>query len=79
MTIFKDEKFWRLNFYFKVEDLKKLAQEVLELIKQTVGVDEFSLAYSKLHTKRVENKEERKRKSAQMVNNLVYGEYFWNA
>ena len=52
---------------FLDENLKKLAQEVLEFIKQTIGVEEFSLIYSKSHKRRIENKEERKRKLAQTV------------
>lgn len=49
------------------ENLKKLAKEVLDLIKNTVGVEEFSMFYSKSITKRIENKEDRKRKLAQIV------------
>jgi len=44
-----------------------LAQEVLDFIKQTIGTEEFSMIYSKSNTKRIENKEERKRKIAQTV------------
>ncbi len=51
----------------KFDALKKLAQEVLEFIKQTIGVEEFSAIYSKAHMKRIENKEQRKRKAAQVV------------
>jgi hypothetical protein len=54
----------------KDENLKKLAQEVLEFIKQTVGVEEFSLMYSVSNKQRSENKEKRKRKLAQTVNNI---------
>jgi hypothetical protein len=45
-----------------------LAQEVLEFIKQTIGVEDFSLIYSLSNKKRVENVEKRKRKEAQIVN-----------
>ena len=54
------------------ENLKKLAQEVLDLIKNTVGVEEFSMFYSKSITKRIENKEDRKRKLAQIVIFKIY-------
>jgi hypothetical protein len=47
--------------------LKKLALEVLDLIKQIVGVEEFSMFYSRSTKRRIENKEERKRKLAQTV------------
>ena len=47
------------------EQLKNLAQEVLDLIKQMVGAEEFSLVFSKSNRTRLENKEARKRKLAQ--------------
>jgi hypothetical protein len=47
-----------------------LAQEVLDLIKQLIGVEDFSDVYSKSNKKRTERIEERKRKSAQIVNIL---------
>lgn len=65
--------FFNLQFFFsskdeaKFENLKKLAQQVLEFIKQTVGVEEFSMIYSKSHLRRIENKEQRKRNLAQAV------------
>lgn len=40
---------------------------MLDLIKNMVGIEEFSLYYSKSFTKRIENKEERKRKLAQIA------------
>lgn len=49
------------------EKLKKLGQEVLEFIKQIVGIEQFSEFYTKSNKKRLENKEERKRKLAQIV------------
>jgi len=49
------------------ENLKKLAQDVLEFIKQTVGVEDFSDVYSKMKARRVENTEERRRKQAQLA------------
>lgn len=49
------------------ENLKHLAKEVLDLIKITIGVENFSLVYSKTNKKRVEHKEERKRKLAQLA------------
>ncbi len=59
------------KYYLKDENLKKLAQEVIDFIKQTVGVEEFSLVYSIANKRRVENKEERKRKLAQTLNNFL--------
>ncbi len=47
-----------------------MAQEVLDLIKQLIGVEDFSDVYSKSNKKRTERIEERKRKSAQIVNIL---------
>ncbi len=49
----------------RFESLKRLAQEVLEFIKSTIGVEEFSLIYSKSQMRRMEHKEERKRKLVQ--------------
>lgn len=49
------------------ENLKHLAKEVLNLIKTTIGIEDFSLIYSKTNKKRVEFKEERKRKLAQLA------------
>lgn len=49
------------------ENLKRLAKEVLDLIKTIIGVEDFSMAYSKTNKKRIENKEERKRKLAQLA------------
>ena len=40
---------------------------MLEFIKQTIGVEEFSVIYSKAHIRRIENKEQRKRKMAQVA------------
>ena len=57
----------KLIFFQKDENLKRLAQEVLDFIKQTIGTEEFSMIYSKSNSKRIENKEERKRKLAQTV------------
>ena len=47
------------------QSLKCLAQEVLDLIKQIVGVEEFTYIYSTASMRRQENKEVRKRKMAQ--------------
>jgi hypothetical protein len=52
--------------------LKKLAQEVLEFVKQVIGVEEFSIFFSKSTKKRLENKEERKRKHAMTVGFILY-------
>lgn len=49
------------------ENLKRLAHEVLEFIKQIIGIEEYSLLLAKSNKRRVENKEERKRKIAQTV------------
>lgn len=49
------------------ESLKRLAHEVLEFIKQIVGVEEFTMNLAKSSKRRVENREERKRKLAQTV------------
>lgn len=49
------------------ENLKRLAHEVLEFIKQIIGTEEYSLLLAKSNKRRVENKEERKRKIAQTV------------
>ena len=57
-----------LIFFTTDESLKKLAQEVLDLIKQLIGVEDFRDVYSKSNKKRTERIEERKRKSAQIVN-----------
>jgi len=51
----------------KDETLKRLAQEVLDFIKQAIGVEEFSMIYSKFNKRRTEFREERKRKLAQTV------------
>ncbi|XP_013387842.1 small subunit processome component 20 homolog [Lingula anatina] len=45
--------------------LKSLALEILELMKNTVGVDVFTRAYSTLHKTTSERKEARKRQKAQ--------------
>lgn len=42
----------------------------MTLIKQLIGVEDFSDVYSKANKKRIEVKEERKRKLAQIVNNF---------
>jgi hypothetical protein len=51
--------------------LKKLAQEVLDLIKQLVGVETFSDLYSISNKKRRERRDERKRKMAQLVSFFI--------
>lgn len=57
------------------ERLKRLAHEVLDFIKQIVGVEEFSANLAKSSKRRLENKEERKRKLAQTVNNRDFYDY----
>ena len=47
------------------EALKRLAHEVLELIKQTVGMDEYTRVYSLTTKRRADTREQRKRKLAQ--------------
>jgi len=49
----------------RFDELKKLAQDVLEFIKGIIGVEKFSLMYSKSQIRRMEHKEERKRKMVQ--------------
>ena len=56
---------------FEDENLKKLSQEVLDLIKQLVGVETFSDLYSISNKKRSERRDERKRKMAQIVNFIL--------
>lgn len=51
-------------------DLKKLAQEVLELIKSLVGRETFSRAYASLQQTTTEARETRKRKKALEVSHL---------
>ena len=49
------------------DELKRLAQEVLDVIKQIVGIDKFTTVYSEVMKKRSVNKESRKRKHAVTV------------
>ena len=52
-------------------ELYKLAQEVVELIKEIVGKESFAEIYSKLQRKVSEKKEARKRKEAEEVGNIL--------
>ncbi len=61
-----------LFVFFQDDDLKKLAQGVLELIKQTIGIEEFTFNLAKSSKRRLEIKEDRKRKLAQTVGSNIY-------
>ncbi len=61
----------RGRFFSLDSDLKKLAQEVLELIKSLVGRETFSRAYASLQQTATEARETRKRKKALEVSRYV--------
>ena len=62
---------YMVDFFSLDPDLKKLAQEVLELIKSLVGRETFSRAYASLQQTATEAKETRKRKKALEVSRYV--------
>ena len=60
-----------LAFYIDTE-LHKLAQEVIDLIKEVIGKELFAEKYSKLQRKVSEKKEKRKRKNAEEVSVVCF-------
>ena len=60
-------------------ELHKLAQEVIDLIKELVGKESFAEKYSKLQRKVSEKKEKRKRKNAEDVSVICFSSRFQKA
>lgn len=57
--------------FFTDANLKNLTQEVMELLKNTVGVEVFSYKYAIVHRDRKERSESRKRKKAIQVSDFT--------
>ena len=65
---------YKPNAFFptETEELRNLANEVSTLLKNTVGVADYSSAYAAVHQAANQRKTERKRKLAQQVSYLCY-------
>ena len=64
--------FKKTDLFFTDTTLKNLTQEVMELLKNTVGVEIFSYKYAIVHRDRKERSESRKRQKAIQVSKIIF-------
>lgn len=64
--------YYFVGFFFTDEELKALAQEVVDLLKKKVGVETFTKAFVSSQRARVTKREIRKRQFAEEVCGIYY-------